>query len=373
MRHTLYSINYTLHPTRYTLYAIRFALCFLLFSICSCLFSCAPPVYEHRKLDMVWPLPPEEPKIKFVDYIGSSLDIGKKGTFAEDVFGEERVDSFIKPYGVAVDKMGRIYVTDIGKVWVIDLKNHDYYFIGTEPGIGHLRVSLGIAAASDGRVFVTDLSANRVYVYLNSKPIATLGLEGEYSSASGVALDEKRELIYVVDSNKHVVNVYSLRDYKKLRTMGNKGTEKGYFHFPTNIALDSQGNLYVVDTGNFRVQVFDPEGKFVRSFGQLGDTPGTFSRPKGIALDSEDNIYIVDAAFQNVQIWNKEGQFLMYLGDGGFDLGQFSLPAGLTIDDEDRIYVVEQVSKRVQIFQYMSKKWKQRQGEGAQPNPVEKK
>lgn len=323
--------------------------------------GCAPPAYEKKKIDIVWPLPPEVPRIKFVHIIQTSDDIGKEMSFSDSVFGEEERYGFTKPYGVAVDMNGRIYVSDIGMVWVIDLKNHDYSFIGDAPGKGKLSVPLAIATSADGRVFISDVSADRIYVYKDGAYIAALGQRGEFVSVSGLAIDDKRKVIYAADSNKHTIHVFSLEDYKKLKTIGERGHDEGYFNFPTNIALDSSGNLYVVDTGNFRIQIFDPEGNLVRTFGNLGDLPGTFTRPKGIALDSEDNIYVVDAAFQNIQIWNKEGQYLMAFGEGGADPGQFSLPAGMAIGDDDKIYVVEQISRRVQIFQYLSEKFKQRQ------------
>jgi sugar lactone lactonase YvrE len=323
--------------------------------------GCAPPMAEKKKIEMVWPLPPEEPRIKYVDYIASSLDIVKRGGIASAIFGEEKVDTFSKPYGVAVDKEGKIYVTDIGRVWVIDLKNKDYNFIGDEPGVGRLSNPIGVTTASDGRVFVTDVAIDRVYVYLNRKPVAAIGGTGEFEAASGIAVDEKNGLIYVVDTRKHIVNVYSLHDYKKLRTIGKRGHEKGEFNFPTNIAIDSEGKIYVVDTGNFRVQVFDKEGNFVRTYGQIGDVIGTFTRPKGIAIDSEDNIYVVDSAFQNIQIWDKDWRFLMPFGGEGTDPGYFSLPAGIAIDHEDKIYVVDQLNRRIQIFQYLSEKWKRLQ------------
>jgi len=333
----------------------------LLITLTAGITACAPPVYEKKKIDIAWPLPPEEPRIKFVDIIKSTIDIGKEESFSDSIFGDSEVNAFAKPYGVAVDSMGRIYVSDIGRVWTIDLKNHDYSFIGDKPGTGRLRVPIAIATSSDGRIFISDVSADRIYVYRDGASVAAIGKEGEFVSVSGIAIDDKRRLIYAVDSNKHIIHVYSLEDYNELRTIGKRGHDPGEFNFPTNLALDSSGNLYVVDTGNFRVQIFDPEGNLVRTFGQLGDLPGTFTRPKGIALDSEDNIYVVDSAFQNIQIWNKEGQYLMAFGEGGEDPGQFSLPAGMTIDHEDKIYVVEQISRRLQIFQYLSEKYKQRQ------------
>ena len=70
---------------------------------------------------------------------------------------------------------------------------------------------------------------------------------------AGVALDEKRRKLYVADAKKHNITAYSL-DGKFLHTIGKRGNNAGEFNFPTSIALDSSGNLYVVDTGNFRVQ-----------------------------------------------------------------------------------------------------------------------
>lgn len=328
---------------------------FLIFTV-----SCATQ-QEKQKIDLVWPLPPDEPRIKYVDYIRGSMDIVKKKKFTEALFGEEKVDVFIKPYGVTVDRTGKIYITDVGRVWVIDLEKGEYSFLGVEPGIGRVANPIGVATSSDGRVFVADVSQDRVFVYKDGKPVALLGHQGEFKSPSSIAIDEKRGRIYVADSNSHVINVYTLDDYRKIMTIGKRGHDKGEFNFPTNIALNSEGLLHVVDTGNWRIQVFDPDGNLVRTFGQIGDVPGTFTRPKGIGIDSEDNIYVVDAAFENVQIFNKEGQLLMFFTGPGIEPGKLSLPAGLFVDHEDRIYVVEQLNRRFQIFQYMGKKWKEKQ------------
>lgn len=328
----------------------------------SVLISCAPAPYQKPQVDLVWPLPPDEPKIKFVDKIMSTLDLGIQQSFTESLFGEEKVDALLKPYGVAVDREGKLYVSDIGKVFVFDLQNKAYAFIGTEPGIGKLIMPIGVATSSDGRVFVADTAQDRVFVYRKNKFAAAIGHTGDFESPSGVAVDEKRGLVYVVDSKKHMVTVFSLSDYSKLRTIGKRGTETGEFNFPANIALDSDGRLYVVDTFNVRVQVFDEKGNFVKSIGKLGDGPGFLARPKGIAVDSEGHIYIVDAAFQNFQIFDQEGKILLVVGTTGTRPGEFYLPAGITIDDQDKVYVVDQIPGSVQIFQYLGAKWKMRQG-----------
>jgi DNA-binding beta-propeller fold protein YncE len=327
--------------------------------------ACAPPLYERKPADLVWPLPPDAPRIKYVDMFRSTLDFERKKGFIDTLFGEEQVEGFNKPYGVAVDKEGKIYVTDIGRVFVIDLKKKEYEFIGMDPTPGRLANPIGIAMASDGRLFVADTAADRVFVYMKGKYVAAIGKTGEFEGVSGIALDEKRGLIYVVDTRKHVVNVYALEDYSKIRTIGKRGTERGEFNFPTNVAVDAEGRAYVVDTMNFRVQVFDHDGTYLRSIGTMGDSPGSFARPKGIAIDSEGHMYVVDAAFQNFQIFDQEGKLLLFVGGAGVNPGQFLLPAGMTIDDEDRIYVVDQYPGSVQIFQYLGEKWKRKQAESA--------
>jgi DNA-binding beta-propeller fold protein YncE len=257
-------------------------------------------------------------------------------------------------------------VTDLGRVVVFDLAKKRSYLIGIDADKGRVKAPVGIAASSDGRLFVGDAGAARIFVYDTNNQgsyLTAIGQKGELETPSGLALDEKRRRLYVVDSKRHHVAIFSLADYRRLGTIGKRGVGPGEFNFPTNAAVDAQGNLYVVDTGNFRVQVFDPEERHVRTFGKAGDSAGSFARPKGIALDAEGHIYVVDAAFQNFQILDQEGRPLIAIGKGGRDPGSFLLPAGMTIDSEDRIYVVDGMTARVQIFQYLGEKWKARQAE----------
>jgi DNA-binding beta-propeller fold protein YncE len=340
---------------------------FFLVFFSTLLVGCAPPA-EKKVWNIVWPLPPDEPKIKFVEILSSNKDVERPGGLGDTLFGEEIMLTLAKPYGVAVDREGRVYVSDLGRVFVFDRKNAKFSAIGAEAGTGKLRTPIGIAIAPDGRVYVTDTATDKIFVYDSKGTFVTaIGQKEEFEAPAGLAIDEKRGRLYVADTKKHNVRAYSF-DGRLLMTIGTRGSGPEEFNFPTNVAVDSAGNLYVVDTGNFRVQAIDVEGKYLKTFGALGDKPGNFSRPKGIAIDSEDHIYVVDAAFQNVQIFDREGQLLLFFGEGGADPGQFSVPAGIFIDGQDRIYVVDSLNSRVQVFQYLGEKWRQR--EAATPAPV---
>jgi sugar lactone lactonase YvrE len=112
------------------------------------------------------------------------------------------------------------------------------------------------------------------------------------------------------------------------------------------------GRLFVVDTGNFRIQSFSPEGEFLHSFGKAGRFPGSFSHPKGIAIDVDGKVFITDSAFGVVQIFDDLGRVLMDIGTrtSAPGPGNFMLPAGVATDIDGRIYAVDQYLRKVDVF-----------------------
>jgi DNA-binding beta-propeller fold protein YncE len=145
--------------------------------------------------------------------------------------------------------------------------------------------------------------------------------------------------------------------YKLIRKMGVAGknhesTQPGEFAKPTNVAVDQDGNIYVSDTWNNRIQVFDADGNFIRTFGKGGDGPGYFARPKGIAIDSDGHVWVADAVQDRVQVFTPEGRLLIWMGGHGLYPGQFQSLAGITIDKNNRVITTEQLPGRVQIFRY---------------------
>lgn len=131
---------------------------------------------------------------------------------------------------------------------------------------------------------------------------------------------------------------------------GSYGTGEGQFIWPTAIALDSQGRIYVADEYRHDVQVFDREGHVVGRWGGLGEQPGQFNRPSGLAIDRHDNVFVVDHFNQRVQKVTTEGQPLAAWGSRGSDPGQFELPWGCGVDSEGNLYVADWGNDRVQKF-----------------------
>jgi DNA-binding beta-propeller fold protein YncE len=310
----------------------------------------------------VWPLPPEPARIRYVtSYRGvDDFKLAKRPSrFMSLLFGAQDAavrpsDSMVKPYGVTVSG-GRVYAADTAarRVFAFDLDQKTVSFVGEE-GNNRLAKPIGVAVDGRGVVFVADGTLKRIFGYSPDGRLAiAIGREGELLNPSGLTVDRIHDRLYVADAAKHQILGYSAIDGSPIMTIGKRGSEPGEFNFPTNLAVDHQGRLYVADTLNFRIQIFDADGRFVKMFGTLGDTPGSLNRPKGIGVDSQGHIYVVDASFNNFQIFDEDGQLLLFVGQGGGDAGEFFLPAGLFIDDRDRIYVADQGNSRVQVFQYI--------------------
>src|SRR5262249_58397889 len=88
----------------------------------------------------------------------------------------------------------------------------------------------------------------------------------------------------------------------------------GTFMWPTAIALDKAGNVYVSDEWYNRISIFTKDGQWVGKWGTPGSGDGQLNRPSGMAFDADDNLYIVDSLNNRVQKFTKEGKFLAKWG-----------------------------------------------------------
>jgi sugar lactone lactonase YvrE len=335
---------------------LGFASVALAFGLLSC--SSAPvkedPALLTPQTPLIWPSPPEPAKIAYLSTIAKPADIGaNKGFFkriAEFVLGATS-DDIIKPYGVTVDGLGRLIVTDTAfkRVHVYDIKKKEYFFMD-KPGKDEFTTPIASATDPENRVFVTDSVGGKVFVF-NSKGKFVKGFPAG-SRPTGIAINKAAGLVYVSDTVSHVVNMFTL-DGKPAGSFGKLGTLEGEFNYPVDITVDKDGMVYVVDSMNFRVQIFDKTGRFNSSFGNHGDGTGDIGRPKGVAVDRDGHIYVTDAIFDTVQIFDRHGNFLLNFGALGKTAGRFWLPSGLFVDDGNKIYVGDSYNSRVQVFEYL--------------------
>ncbi len=325
---------------------------------------------------LVWPEPPNIARIKYTNYFaGMKIDYTQqakkpKASWMDRLAGGQTQDEkrtrkdfpfqLLGPYGMAVDSKNRLYVADqkVGAIFIFNTETRETEMIrnGFE---AHFAMINGLAIDDDDRLFVSDGKTGKVLVFdANHKIQAQIG-EGLVDPL-GLAIDTERRLLYVVDTKQDQVLVYDADSLKPLRRIGTGGkkhtlTSNGDFALPTNVALDKDGNVYVTDTLNWRVEIFDAEGNFISQFGQHCDAIGCFTRPKGIAVDSDGHIWVVDTGLALVQIYNRDGGLLAYFGGRGRSLGRFNDPMGITIDKNNRVFVSEQYPwGRIQQFRYVT-------------------
>lgn len=319
---------------------------------------------DIRRVERVlaYPSPPDEPHFFFERTIRSSFDVkeitgaDKLRQFATGTMGT--AEGLGKPYGVAVHK-GRIYVTDTVKraVMMFDVPGKKFKMLGTE-GPGALRKPIGIAASKQGEIFVADNTAKRVVVFdSDGKFLRAFGNSSMLSRPSGVAVSPDGNHAYVIDTGgvntqEHHLYIFNAKTGELEKTIGTRGRKDGEFNLALQVTTADDGTIYVTDSGNFRVQAFNPDGSHKLSFGTVGRKLGNFARPKGIATDNNGNIYVVDSAFGNFQIFNQEAQLLMYIGERGQRgaPGTYMLPAGIAVDEDGRVYIVDQFHRKVDIF-----------------------
>jgi tripartite motif-containing protein 71 len=130
--------------------------------------------------------------------------------------------------------------------------------------------------------------------------------------------------------------------FKFVTAWGTRGTGSGQFRDPQGLALDSHGNLYVVDENNCRVQKFTSDGEFLTAWGIAGTGDGQFISPGFIAIDPDDVVYVVDTGNNRVQKFTSEGTFQSVLPKTGPGNPTFSLPVGIATDSTRNVYVVDQ-------------------------------
>ena len=153
----------------------------------------------------------------------------------------------------------------------------------------------------------------------------------------------------VLLSTSFLQDSFGFGDYDYLSEWGSFGiVGPGEFSHPQFIAVDNDGNLYITDLGNKRVQKLSSSGEYILDWGQSGKKPGEFHYPSGIAV-SDDSVFVADRDLNRIQKFSLDGEFIAQWGTKGTGDGQLLFPNGVSIYD-DVVYVVDTGNQRIQTF-----------------------
>ena len=283
-----------------------------------------PPVF--------FPPLPNSPRIQYLDTYSSAADLHQPASgLVNFILGKDKNNTGVsKPYGSAIYN-GKIYVIDTrGPGYaVFDLVGREFKLV-TGSGGGLMQKPINIAIDKNGTKFITDTGRLQVLAFdTNDRFMRAYGKVGDFKPA-GIVVDDDN--LYVTDLQKQQVVIINKLTGNVQSRFGKAGSKPGELFFPTNITIGPNKNLYIADTGNYRVEEFNVKGVFQHSYGSVGISLGKFARPKGVALDRDNRMYVVDAAFENVQLLDKSGKLLLFFGSPGDAPENINLPTTVFID-----------------------------------------
>jgi len=225
---------------------------------------------------------------------------------------------------------------------------------------GNLNAPRGVIAAPDGSIYVADTGNSRVVKFDQAgQVVATWGSKtpdgqtpaapGTLNEPWGVAVDAQGN-VFVADTWNHRVQKLDANGkfLSEWSTAGQGNAEPNRLWGPRGIAVSADGRVYVTDTGNKRVVVFDANGKFLFGFDTSGD--GRLDEPVGIALGPDNKVYVADTWNSRVAVFSTDGKFMTSWPVQGWISDSLDNKPYLAVDAQGRVYITDPEGYRVIVF-----------------------
>ena len=222
-------------------------------------------------------------------------------------------------------------------------------------GDGRFQKPRAMAVSPDGEVFIVDMTA-RIQVFDEQGTFLRSWQTPKYQLGRPCGLSISNDgMLMVADTHYYRILFYTPEgELLETRTIGGEnGRGPGQFGFVTDIVQDSKGNYYVSEYGDYdRIQKFDADGNYLFEWGGHGTEPGMFLRPQGLMLDEQDRIWVADSGNHRIQVFDATGstaKLVDHFGTPGESPGELRYPYDLFLEG-DLLYVCEYGNNRIQCF-----------------------
>lgn len=305
------------------------------------------------------------------------------GSTTGNANGTGTAAQFDMPYGVATDSYGNVYVADstnhrirkITPTGVVTTLAGSTQGFADGPGPGaqfYFPDSIAVNAAGD--VFVADTNNNKIRKITSAGVVSTFaGATMGYADGTGTAARFNLPVGITIDTNGNlfVSDTFNNR-IRKITPAGVVTTYAGstagfadgnsdvaHFNRPRGIAIDTNGNLYISDSQNYKIRKITSAGVVSTFAGSTnGNTDGIgtaaqFSNPLGVAVDANGNVYVADMSTQKIRIITPDGTVSTYAGsysgyaDGPLLLARFFNPTGVAVDLNGNVYVADESNDKI--------------------------
>ncbi|HBG28229.1 MAG: hypothetical protein A2Y10_12900 [Planctomycetes bacterium GWF2_41_51] len=255
--------------------------------------------------------------------------------------------------GIALDSKSNIYAAG-GKDEPILVFDKNGKFINSW-GKDFIKGKHGLRIYND-KAWITDIESHQVFeCTLDGKVIRTFGKafkpglgNYEFNKPTDVAIAANGD-IYITDGygNSRIMCFDAKGNFKF--SWGTNGNGSAQFLHPHNIVIDKQNRIYVADRGNFRIQVFDLNGKYITQWTNAGQPYGLFY----CGDRKKEKLFVTDGnanGDHRVLVKDTNGKIISQFGHKGPEQGMFETPHSVTVDKQQNIYIAEAAGKRIQKF-----------------------
>ena len=265
----------------------------------------------------------------------------------------EKPERIKEPAGIFIDRNDRVYISDAGAGAVKVYTNRGKFLrsIGEKnSGANALERPGPLALNSFGEIYVSDLSKREIFIYAYpgrflNRMEASGKKEAQIDIPSSIAIKPDGGILFLDGEKSRVVGYSFKRRFES--SWGEFGTDAGKLNHPRDLAV-SRGEVFIADTQNHKVEVFDEKGRALRRFGGKGDTPGRFLHPHAITVDPRGKITVADNGGGRIQFFTAFGHFL---GQMRFDQDKKATRKvrvrDMAFDSIGTLYLIDQRGRRV--------------------------